>query len=163
MVSNTLKEAVFAPQTDEVFIILVTVEGDDLTQPIRIANDPMQLLPSAGVRGVISRGEEYVYLPLDIQLPQQDDTGIARATLTIDNVDRRIVEGARRASQGLSVTIEIILASDPDTVEVSVPDFRFEKVRYDALTISGEISLEFFDLEPFPSGRFTPSKWPGIF
>jgi len=163
MVSDALKETVFAPETDEVFIILITVTGNDLATPIRIANDPMVLLPVAGVRGVISRGEEYIYLPIDIQLPQQDDTGIARARLTIDNVDRLIVEGARKASKGLSVTIEIVMASDPDTVEVSVPDFRFERVRYNALTISGDISLEYFDLEPFPSGRFTPSKWPGIF
>ena len=163
MVTNNLKEAVFGQETDEAFIILLTIEGDDLTTPIRVASDPMELLPSAGVRGVISRSNEYVYLPLNIELPQQDDSGIARARVTIDNIDRRVVEGARSATRGLSVTIEIVLSSDPDTVEVSVPDFRFESVRYNAMTISGDISLEFFDTEPLPAGRFTPSRWPGIF
>lgn len=163
MVTNNLKQAAFAPQTDEVFIILITISGDDLPDTLRVASDPMELLPNAGVRGVVSRGEEYIFLPLDVELPQQDDSGVSRAKITIDNIDRRIVEGARRASRGLSVTIEVVLSSDPDTVEVSVPDFRFENVRYNAFTVTGDISMEYFDTEPLPKGRFNPSKWPGIF
>lgn len=163
MVSDTLKEAVFSQQTDEAFIRLLTIDGEDIPQPIRVASDPMELLPVAGVRGVISRSNEYIYLPMEIILPQQDDTGVSRARISIDNIDRRIVEGARNTTKSMSVTIEIVLSSDPDTVEVSIPDFKFERVRYNAMTISGEISLDFFDTEPLPKGRFTPSKWPGIF
>lgn len=161
--SNAAKQAIFAQQTDEVFILLVTIEHENFTDPIRVASDPKQVLPDAGVRGVVSRGEEYVYLPFTINLPMQDDTGVARASISIDNISREIVAAVRKATSALSITIEVVLASDVETLEMSIPDFRLERVTYDALTVSGDISVEYYDLEPFPARRFTPSDFPGVF
>ena len=162
-VSNTAKAAVYAQNTDEAFITLVTIDHANFAEPVRVASDPFELLPDAGVRGVVSRGEEYLYLPFSIELPTQDDSGISRARLSIDNISREIVAAVRSANSALSITIEIILASDPDTVEISIADFRLDRVTYDAFTVSGDISAEYFDLEPFPSRRFTPSDFPGLF
>lgn len=161
--SNAAKAAIFAQQTDEVFITLVTINHPTFTTPVRIASDPFELLPVAGVRGVISRGEEFIYLPFVIELPAQDDTGVAKARISVDNISREIVAAVRRATSALLITIEIVLASDPDTPEISIEDFRLDRVTYDALTVSGDISVEYFDLEPFPARRFTPSDFPGIF
>lgn len=161
--SPNAKRAVFSQQTDEVFIVLLTINHPSFTEPARVSSDPFELLPNANVRGVISNGIEYPFLPFTISLPQQDDTGTARATLAIDNIDRRIVAAARGANSALDVKIEIVLASDPDTVEMSIDKFKLEKVTYDAFTVSGELSVQYFDLEPFPSKRFTPSDFPGMF
>ena len=161
--SNAATQAMFAQQTSEVFILLVTIDNPSFTQPIRIASDPYQILPDAGVRGVVSRGNEYLYAPFTIMLPVQDDSGIAKASLSVDNIDRRMVEAVRTATSSLRISIEIVLASDVDSVEISMDDFRLERVTYDALTVSGDISMEYYDLEPFPSKRFTPSDFPGIF
>ena len=162
-VSNTFKAAAFAQQTGEVFIMLVTLSSPGLIDDIRVCSDPFELLPTAGVRGVVSRGDEYVFLPFEITLPTEDDSGIARAKLTIDNVTRQVVQAVRSSAGRIGITIEIVLASDPDTVEVSMNDFILDGITYDALTVTGEISLEYYDLEPFPSSRFTPSYFPGIF
>ena len=162
-VSNAFKAAIYAQQTSEVFIVLATISHPSFEDDIRAASDPFELLPDAGVRGVVSRGLEYVYMPFVINLPAQDDTGIARASLSIDNIDRRIVAAVRSASSALNVSFEIVLASDVDTPELSVQDFRLERVTYDAFTVSGDISMEYFDLEPFPARRFTPSDFPGLF
>ncbi len=162
-VSNAFRSAVYAQQTSEVFIMLLTISHPDFEDDIRVANDPYELLPLAGVRGVVSRGQEYLYLPFNINLPQQDDTGVARASLSVDNVDRRMVDAVRRASSALNVTIEIVLASQVDVPEVSVQDFKLDRVTYDAFSVSGDISVEYFELEPFPARRFTPSDFPGLF
>lgn len=162
-VSDNLKQAVFAQETSEVFITLVTITHPDFADDIRIASDPFELLPVAGVKGVVSRGDEYIFLPFNISLPAQDDTGIARANISIDNISREIVAAVRTASSALTITIEIVLSSDVDSPEVTVQDFRLDRVTYDAFTISGDISVEYFDLEPFPSGRFNPSDFPGLF
>lgn len=161
--SNAAKLAMYAQQTREAFIMLVSINHSSFTQPIRVSSDPTEILPIAGERGTVSRGEEYVFAPFSIMLPQQDDTGIARSSVSIDNVDRRIVAAVREANGPLDVTIEIVLASSPDTVEVSAPNFRMDRVSYDALTVSGDISVEYFELEPFPARRFTPADFPGLF
>lgn len=162
-ISNAAKQAMFAQQTSEAFIILLTIDHPDFTDPIRVASDPYEDLPDAGVRGVVSRGMEFMFLPFSIELPQEDDSGVTRATLSIDNISREIVAYVRQASSALNVTVEIVLSSDVDTVEVSVPDFKLERVTYDAFTVTGDISMDYFELEPFPSRRFTPSDFPGIF
>lgn len=161
--STAAKQAIFAQESPEVFILLVTIDHPNFTQPVRISADPTELLPDAGVRGTISRGEEYLFCPFEINLPVQDDTGIARASISVDNIDRQIVSAVRQADSALSITIEIVLASSPDVPEVSVQDFRLERVTYDSMTVSGDISVEYFELEPFPARRFTPSDFPGIF
>lgn len=162
-VSNEFKASVFSQQTDEVFIALITISHESFTDDIRVASDPFELLPTAGERGVVSNGLEYIYLPFRLVLPSEDDTGVARARLEMDNVDRRAVAAIRNANSSLSVNIDIVLASDVDNVEMSVQDFRLEKVRYDALTISGDLTVEYYDLEPFPYQRFTPSAFQGMF
>ena len=161
--SNAAKQAVYAQQTDVAFIVLLTIDHDTFTEPVRLASDPYELLPIAGVRGVESRGEEYLFLPFIINLPVQDDTGASRASISIDNINREIVARVRQATSALSITIEIVLSSDVDAPELTADDFRLERVSYDAFTVSGDISVEYFDLEPFPSMRFTPSAYPGIF
>lgn len=162
-VSNAFKNAVYAAQTKEAFILLATISHPSFTDDIRVASDSYELLPNAGVRGVVSRGQEYLYLPFTILLPQQDETGVSRASISMDNISREMVRAVRNANSALTITVEVVLSSDVDTPEVSIQDFKLEKVSYDAFTISGDISVEYFDLEPYPWARFVPSLFPGMF
>lgn len=162
-VSNTFKKAVFDQQTSEAFILLLTIDHPSFTQPIRVCSDPYEDLPDAGVRGVVSQGDEYLYLPFSISLPVQDIAGVARASLSVDNISREIVAAVRRANSALSIKIEIVLASDVNAPEVTINDFRLERVSYDAYTVSGDLTMAYYDLEPFPSRRFTPSDFVGMF
>lgn len=162
-VSNTFKQAVFAQQTGEAFVMLVTLSNDNLTDDIRVCSDPFELLPIAGQRGIVSQGLEYIYLPFSIMLPSEDDTGTARARISIDNISREIIQAVRSTSGKVGFNISIILASAPDVVEMTMTDFVLDSVSYDALVIEGDISVEYFDLEPYPSKRFTPSDFPGVF
>lgn len=163
-VSNALRAATNAQQTDTAFITLLTITNANLATPIRVCDDPNQVLPLAGVRGVISRGDEYIYLPFTFSLPAEDDTGIGRASLTIDNISREIVQAVRQAiGTKISLKIEIVLSSDLNTPEVVMNDFILEGIKYDAFTVTGDVTVEYYDLEPFPARRFTPSDFPGIF
>jgi len=161
--SATAKAAIFAQTTSEAFIMLVTINHSSFTTPIRVSSDPTQDLPVAAVRGTVSNGVEYIFLPFAINLPTQDDTGLARAQISVDNISREIVAAVRGADSALSIDIDIVLSSDPDTVEVNIADFRLDRVTYDAFTVSGDISVEYFDLEPFPTKRFTPADFPALF
>lgn len=161
--SNAAIQAAYSQETSEVFVSLLTITNPSFTEPIRLSSDNAVLLPNSNVRGTISNGIEYIYCPFTITLPQDDDTGIARATIRVDNIDRRITEAVRRATSAISVDIRIVLASSPDVIEAIVQDFRLEQVSYDALEVSGELSLDYYDLEPYSKLRFTPSGFPGLF
>ena len=161
--SNEAKHAMYSQSTDETFIVLLTITHPNFAEPIRLASDSFEFLPVAQVRGVVSRGEEYIYLPFSITLPKQDDTGISKASLSIDNIDRRMVQAIRTADSSVSVKAEIVLASDVNNVEITVDKFKLAHITYDAFTISGDLSLEYYDLEPFPYKRFNPSDFPGMF
>ena len=163
IVSAAFQQAVNSQTTNEVFTVLLTISHESFIDDIRICSDPAVLLPVAGVRGVVSRGDEFIYLPFEVVFPSQDDSGISNATIVTDNVDRTIIAAIRGADSPVDITVELVLSSDPDTVEASVENFRLEGVTYNSLTVSGQLSVEYFDLEPFPKGRFTPSEFPGIF
>lgn len=162
-VTTTLKQAVAAQTSDVCYIILLTITAPNLTQPILVASDPFEPLPVAGGRGVASRGNEYVYLPFQLSLPNEDDSGIGRAKISIDNVSREIIRYIRESSGQISLKIEIVLNLDVDSPEISMDNFILESVNYDALTISGDVSVQYYDLEPYPAKRFTPSDFPGLF
>jgi len=162
-ISQQLRDATFSQETGEVFICLLTITHPNFAEDIRVCDDPFEVLPVAGVRGVVSQGEEFLFLPFAFSLPAQNDTGIATGRLSIDNIDQRMVAAVRQADSAIAIRIQIVLSSDVDTPVYDSDEFRLERVTYDALTVSGDLTMEYYDLEPFPYCRFNPSDFPGIF
>lgn len=164
-VSNTFKEAAYAQQTDEVFVTLVTLDSDELEEPIRICDDPFTKLEELGedIYGIESNGETFIFMPFEIWLPRDDKTGTVSARLSVQNIDRRIVETARAVTQPVNVLIQCVLASDPDIIEIEFDNFQLSNVKYDVMSVEGDLTLNYWGLEPFPSWCFTPSNFPGLF
>lgn len=153
-VSLSLRAAVNAPETDEVFLVLLTVDHAGLAQPIRVTSDAVDTM---------SRGETFVAFPFELTLPEDGEDRPPRARLRIDNVDRQIVKAVRSIASAPTVLMEIVRAAEPDTVEAVFPDFRLRDVIYDALTVEGELTLESFLAEPYPAATFSPADFPGLF
>lgn len=154
MVSSDVKEALYKQETGEQFVTLVTITHEQLAAPIRVCDDTVDL---------ISRGETYVALAFRITFGRESEDTIPKARLTIDNVDRRITEAVRAITSPPTVTVEIVRHADPDTVEMSLENYRVVQVDYNAMEVSAEISLENFLLEPYPSAVFDPGRFPGVF
>lgn len=166
-VSLAMLQAMFAPETDDYPILLLTITHDDLQEPIRVSSDPTQRVEETDekvVYGTVSRQEQYVFFPFEMALPDDQEERAPRTRLIIDNVDREIVKAVRTAQGGAPrVQIEIVMASDPDTVEAELPDFDLRDVRYNVLTVEGDITLDSLAAEPFPAGSFDPARFPGLF
>lgn len=165
MISENLKKVTYAQETDVAIIILLTLSTPDLPDSIRVCNTPVQKFPELGegVYGCISNGEKFIYLPFEINLPQDDKTGAVTAKLTIDNVNRQIVQYARETKNPINVDIQCVLSNNLDYVELDYDEFKLTNVEYDSLTVTGNLSIDYLGLEPFPCGRFTPSGFPGLF
>ena len=153
-VSATFKREVFKQETSECFILLVTIDHDDLLDPIRVSSDGVD---------TVSRSNTFVTFPFEITLPSDSDEEPPESKILIDNVDRQIVEAVRSITSPPSVLLEIVLASDVDTVEIDWPDFELIDVDYDALTVQGVLTQERFSAEPYPFLKFTPGNFPGLF
>lgn len=165
MISNNLKEVSYAQETDVAIVVLLTLSSSDLNDSIRVCNVPIEKFDDLGenVYGCTSNNQRFLFVPFEIDLPQDDKTGAVTAKLTIDNVNRQIVQYARETKKAINVIIQCVLSNDLDYVELEYKDFKLTNVKYDGFTVSGNLSIDYLGLEPFPCGRFTPSGFPGLF
>lgn len=152
--SLTFRQAVYGQTTDEAFLVLLELDHPDLSEPIRVTSDGVD---------TESGGNTYISYRFDIRLPSDPSEGVTRGKLTIDNVDRQIVEAVRSINSPLSVKIMVVLASSPDTVEAEFSGFELRNVVCDALQVTGDLSVEYFTSEPFPGDLFLPATFPALF
>lgn len=151
--SNAALASIHAQETGEVWLVLVTITHPSLATPIRVVNNN---------EDITSRGNLYQAFPFDIILPGQDPDGPPRAVLRFDNVERTAIAAIRSATSAPTVTLEVILASAPNTVEISFGGMALRNVTYTATSIEGELHVEPLLNEPITL-NMTPSRFPGLF
>ncbi|MGH7243618.1 MAG: DUF1833 family protein [Phycisphaerales bacterium] len=153
--SATARAALFAQETGEVFLFLLVLSHPSLSEPIRVCNDQVN---------TTSNGIVYVAFPFQLKLPPDDDTPAPEVSLSIDNVDRKIVEAVRRCQgEPITATLSIVLASSPNVLEAGPFDFKLRQVDYDKLAVNGTLKFDDILNEPFPGDTMTPSRFPGLF
>jgi len=146
-----------AQQTGEFLLALITItHASIIGGPLRLVQD---------LQPLTSNGNVYTAFPFEIRLPEDTDDGPAKVLLTIDNVDRSIAQAIRGMSPTSppTVTVELVVASQPDVVEISIPNLTLRNVSGDAMQIEGELRMDEEDLVAFPGQSFTPQLFPGIF
>jgi len=152
--SSSFLEALYSERTNEVFLVLLSIAHADLVETIRVVNN---------TENITSSGVEYTAFPFTLSLPDDIEDQLPAVTLSIDNVDRSIVEAVRTINSPATVSLSVVLASDPDTVEIGPITLTMRQVEYDQLTVSGTLQPADLLSEPFPQGRFSPNRYPGLF
>jgi hypothetical protein len=112
---------------------------------------------------ITSRGLTFIAYPFDLVVPDDTSDRPPQASITIDNIDRRITEYLETTSTPPSITIEIIRASEPDVIEVAWAGLTLKEVKYNKFTVSGTLTYEDITRESYPQGTFTPAYFPGLF
>ena len=108
---------------------------------------------------VIHETIEYIAYPFSVILAEDDGEKLPKVRLTIDNVDRALVETIRSISDSPSINIKLVLASQPNTVELEIDGLILREVEYDAFTITGTLYADDLLSSRFP--RDTISKAGG--
>jgi hypothetical protein len=152
--SPLAKQAIFAQESGEAFILLLTITHASLAQPIRCANN---------MQDVVSGGNTFTAFPFRITLPQDREDRPPKMRLSIDNVDRSIVTAVRTLTSPPTIQLAVVLAIQPDTIEASFPGFTLRNTQYDALVVEGDLNLEDLANEPYPKDTFTPTFAPALF
>lgn len=164
--SSSALRALYAEETGDYPILLITVSDPSLSTPVRVSSDSTQRVEETDqdiIYGTVSRGQTFYYIPFNIKLPSDEHDAAPKATISIDNVSKELIPVIRGLTQPPTVTMELVMASDPDTVEADFPEFVLTAINYDQLTISGDLTVDMLVSEPFPAGKFNPSQFPGLF
>lgn len=139
--------------TSEVWIVLLTIDHPSLAAPIRVANDNVDCQ---------SNGFNYIGLPFSIELPGEDAEEPGIATLEIPNVDRDIVAAGRSIVGPATCSIQVVLGSSPDYVEVSFYGLSLREMDWDTSIVRGRMRFETIVTEPC-TYTITPERFPGLF
>lgn len=164
--SSSMLRAIYAEETGDYPILLITITHPSLAAPLRISSDPTQrtvVTDEEVVYGTVSRAETFVFVPFSISLPNDSAEETPQTSITIDNVGREMVPTIRSLTSAPEITLEMVMASTPDVVEAVFPGFALSSVTYDAMSISGTLSVTEFTTEPCPAGTFNPAEFPGMF
>jgi hypothetical protein len=168
--SQSAVRAMFASETPEALILLITITNpDDLANPIRLADGYTNRIASLTtdteiVYGVTSNSKDYLFLPMQISLPGELEAGAAQCSLVLNFVTRETIELIRvHLTSPVSVQIDLVLASSPDRIETSFSGFKITNVTYNAEQITFDLNMVSLSREPFPCFTFTPANFPGLF
>ena len=166
VLSPDLLAQMYAQESDTDVILLLTITGPGIDGAIRVCDGWTQRLSETAedvVYGVVSRGHNFSFIPMELTLPSDIDGESPRCRLIVHDAMRVITPAIRQVSQTLTAIIEIVSRDSPGVVEIEFPEFKMASVSYSADQISADLTLESDTQEPFPAGLFTPAGFPGLF
>lgn len=151
--SEDLIRQFYGQESGDPFLMLVTLTHESF-DPIRFVNN---------VVDIESRGETFMAFPVSIILPADDGEITKEVKMSFDNVSLALIDELRSVTTTITAKIEMILASNPNNVELELVDLKLRNVTYNRQTITAALYLDDFLNTEMSSEKYTPTSFPGIF
>ena len=153
--SNQLIAQMFAQESGDPFLTLVTLTHPDFAGPIRLVNNQ---------EDIVSNSETFSAFPMEITLPIDDDSNSAREIqITFANTSLELVDELRGVQTPISVQLDMVLASTPNIVEFSFQEFKLRQVSFNQFTVQGSLYMDDFLNTELTSENYSPSIYPGLY
>jgi hypothetical protein len=152
--SNSALQAMMAEVTNEAFLLLVTFFYAPTSEIFRVVLNTEE---------ITSQGAQFTPTFFEFSLPETSDRAPQGCNVSMDNVDRRMVDLLRRITEPLKVRIQLVLASQPDIIEMQLDDLVLREVSWDAQRIEGTLVSEDPMSQAFPGHLYEPRTFQGIF
>ena len=152
--SPALLAQLYGQESTDPFLTLVTLSHASFIAPVRLVNNSV---------AITSRGNVYEPFPMKITLPTDDGETARQVNLEFDNVSLFLVEKLRSVSTNIEVKLEMILASIPDAVQISLEELKIQSVTYDSKVVKASLFLDDFLQTELTSEKYSPTNFPGIF
>lgn len=153
----------------EIEVMLFVIEHPDLEAPIRLSTDnAVRISTDPEIYGTVStwRGatpaNPYLWVIASAVLPGDSEDGPAQATIVLENLDTEMVTLVRSFTDLASVSLAVVLASSPDQVEAEYTGLQIASADITGGEIALSLSRDEIELEPFPAGRMTKHRFPGL-
>ena len=154
MPSSNAINAMTAPETDAVFITLLTLFIDD-EKVLSICDDKQT---------VTSYEEEFIPWGFKALLPSQTADVPSSCRLQIDNTDLSIARIIKaNINHKITVEVKVILFDTPNTVEQGPFNFILRNIKINAKTITGELFDNYIADKKFSCMTYNPTDFPGLF
>lgn len=152
--SNEVLAQIFAQNSDDPFLTLVTLSHATFDEDIRLVNN---------TKNFISRGQEFMAFPMRIRFPMDDGESVRDLTIEFDNASLELIEEIRSVTSKIGVKIELVLASLPNAVQVAQEELYIGSLTYSKNRIQAKIILDSFLNVEVTSEKYTPTNFPGLF
>jgi len=142
----------------------LTVDGT--SDVITLTKPASHAFPGGSTGGLVWKQNQFLPFPFEISLGNDEPGQFIGARLSIDNIDRAILNSFRAITPTMSapeVTIRMSLADTPDRVEFETPPLAWRKLTYNLLKVDGELAPPTFFTRTYPAKAFTPSAFPNLF
>lgn len=162
--SPTAKRAMFSQETEEVMIALLRITHPAAPSPMLVSSDPtVRVSNDPLLYGTVSRGALYYFIPFSLVLPESSDESPPAAKIVLSNIDRDLIPLLRSFHTPASVAIDLVLASQPDSLEAGLSELQIQQCIYTAEEIVLSLGAPLLATEPLPALSFTPNHFPGLF
>jgi hypothetical protein len=156
----------------EVEVVLLHITHPETEQVIRLSTDPTDRIsynpPAYGTRSTwqdsdpADDDEAFLFILMSVMVPDDQEDSPPAAQLVLEAVDNRIVDALRSTLQRATVSMALVLASTPDLVEQEWLNFKLISAEGGGDTINLTISRDPVTAEPWPAGRMTRDRFPGL-
>lgn len=154
--SSGLLAQLYCQNSNDPFLTLIELSHDTFPEPYRFVNNSVP---------IVSRGNTFQPFPVKITLPADDGESIREVALELDNISLELIAAFRSLTgkQQVGVKLEMILASMPDDVQMSLEELKIKTIQYNRTSIVCKLGLDDFLGTALTSESYTPSIYPGLF
>jgi hypothetical protein len=155
---NTLTPALlsqlYSQESNDPFLTLITLNHSSFSAPIRLVNNSVD---------IISRTNTFTAFPVRITLPADDGETAREVSIEFDNVSRELINEIRQVTDSIDVTLEMVLASIPDEVQIELAELKIYSISYNKTTINAKLAFDTFLNIEMDAEKYTPTNFPGLF
>ncbi len=164
--------ALDADGSRHVEVVLLQITHPETEQVIRLSTDPTERISYQPLRygtrstwlGADPADDDQVFffILVSVLLPDDQETAPPAARLLIEGVDNELTEVLRSTQARAAVSMAVVLASSPDVTEQEWHGFKLVSAEKSGEGITLTISRNPLTEEPWPAGRMTRERFPGL-
>lgn len=155
--SNTLSPALLAQlygqDSNDPFLMLLTISHASFTT-LRLVNN---------TEDIVSNGNTFTAFPFRVNLSVDDGESSREVGIEFDNVSLQLIDEIRTVTTPMAVKLEMVLASDPDFIQIEVNDLQIRNITYNKQTVTAKLIMDDFLSTELTSEKYTPTLYPGLF
>lgn len=153
-ITSTAKSIIYKSNSKDNFIVLLTFSHSSLTESIRITSDNVI---------TFSNNNIFYPYPFTVSLPSFSTERESNFTISIDNIDRKILSVITSVNNYVDVQIDLAARSNPDVIILSANHFVIDSVDANRHTLQLNCKLIDVTKEKLSRYSLTSTTFPLAF